>query len=196
VSDPYQARYLEHLQRKAAMIASDSVPTETSLTDQRRSIRVFQDRPVPELLLHEIFEAVRAAPQSCNRQALTLSVVPGSEVGGWLLGGRGWAEKAPVIVLVFADLAAYKSPYAATHMPWVDAGVALGTIVYAAFACGLGSCIISFRVDPEAEVGFRALFNPHGRLFCGAVALGYSGITPDMPEKKPLSELVERWDGS
>ncbi|HUW11511.1 MAG TPA: nitroreductase family protein, partial [Anaerolineae bacterium] len=87
MSDPYQARYLAHLKRKAAMIATESVPTEASLMEERRSIRVFQDRPVPRALLEGILEAVRVAPQSCNRQALTLSVVPGHEVGEWLLGG-------------------------------------------------------------------------------------------------------------
>ena len=48
MSDAYQARCLAHLQRKAVMIASEPVPTESSLMDQRRSIRVFQDRPVSE----------------------------------------------------------------------------------------------------------------------------------------------------
>ena len=103
---------------------------------------------------------------------------------------RGWLEAVPTIILVFADMEAYRSPIERDFMPWLDAGVALATIVYAAADYGLGSCIVNPHIRGENAADFDARFNAQGYLFCGGVALGYAAVTPECPEKKPIQELV------
>ena len=180
--DDYQRRYEEHRKRKAEGIVQGP---------QRRSVRVFTCREIRKESLDWILESARQAPQSCNRQALTLKVARGAQVHNILAGGEGWLGAAPLVMLVFADLVAYKSPIEVDFMPWLDAGVILTTIAYAAHTAGLGACIVNPHICPESRKAFAAAFNPEGRLFCGAVALGYAAVTPECLEKKPMEELVE-----
>ena len=204
MSDAYQKRYLAHRERKAEMIAAnpESLPklpaaSAEGLLDvlvlafDRRSVRRFYDLPLPKHLIEAICKVVRQAPQSCNRQALKLKIVPGNSVNDLLAGGEGWLGHAPTVILIFADMAAYKSPIERDFMPWLDAGVAMATITYAATAACLASCIINPHVRPGNVDAFNAAFNKEDRLFCGAVALGYPLTIPEMPEKKPMEELVE-----
>lgn len=204
VIDTYQRRYLEHRERKAEQLAA--APTEVPMKgcelrtdymwrcpawDGRRSVRVFRSCPIYPGTWSKLVPAVRNAPQSCNRQALRIKVVKGSQVGDLLAGGEGWLGGAPTVMLIFADMAAYKSPVEREFMPRLDAGVMLATIVYVATADGLGSCIVNPHIRPEHRETFDERFNAEGRLFCGAVALGYAAIIPEAPEKKPMAELVE-----
>ena len=179
MTDDYQRRYLDHRRRKAEMLK------------QRRSIRAFDGREVPREALERIFGMARVAPQSCNRQAFRVKVFRGPQVHNLLAGGEGWLGSAPVVVLIFADMVAYKSPVEIAFMPWLDAGVILATIVYAATEEGIASCIVNPHIRPASIPPFQRAFNPDGHLFCGAVALGYAAIDPETPEKKPLAELVE-----
>ena len=195
--DAYQGRYLRHKERKAQGIAQDGRPP-TERNPERRSVRVFASTPVPRHILNAIFAGARQAPQSCNRQAITLRIFDCvasmnniSALERLLAGGSGWLGRAPVVVLLFADMAAYKSPAEVAFMPWLDAGVMMATLVGAAHELGVATCIVNPHVRPELELDFRAGFNHEGRLFCGAVAIGYPAITPAAPEKKPLEELVE-----
>ena len=190
MTDDYQRRYEEHRKRKAETIAMEPKPL-TQRNPQRRSIRVFENKPIPKEALDWILESARYAPQSCNRQALTLKVAEGTKVGNLVAGGEGWLGATPLVVLLFADLAAYKSPIEVGFMPWLDAGVMLTTIAYAAHTADLGACIVNPHIRPPYRDAFAAAFNPEGRLFCGAVALGYAAVVPECPEKKPMEELVE-----
>ena len=76
-------------------------------------------------------------------------------------------------------------------MPWLDAGVLMASIVYAATFCGVESCIVNPHIRYDDREAFEAKFNLEFRLFCGAVALGYAAVIPECPEKKPMEELVE-----
>ena len=204
MTDIYQERYLKHRERKATMIngpnkahsvASSKFPQQyLAAMAFRRSIRVFREEQVPKHILSQIFRIALLAPQSCNRQAITLQVMPGSKAGQYLKGGQGWAVKAPHIVLLFADLAAYKAPGEIAFMPWLDAGVMLAALTYAATACGVASCIINPSLREEYATEFQSRMNPRGRLFCGAMALGYAAIDAPMPDKKSLEEFVEVWE--
>ena len=101
---------------------------------------------------------------------------------------------APTVILIFADMQAYRSPVERDFMPWLDAGVALATIVYAATEKGVASCIVNPHIRGMDSEDFDADFDREGHLFCGAVALGYPAIIPDCPEKKPMEELVQWLD--
>ena len=67
----------------------------------------------------------------------------------------------------------------------------MASIVYAATDIGVSTCIVNPHIRPESVEAFTGAFNPEGRLFCGAVALGYAAFIPKCPEKKSMEELVE-----
>lgn len=200
MTDPYQERYLEHRASKHAMLACQDTAEDLSgpghpdvfcMMRSRRSVRRFSSAVVSESVLLDILQVARLAPTSCNRQALVIKVARGPQIHNLLAGGEGWLGAAPVVLLVFADFYAYKSVVEKSFMPWLDSGVMLATLAYAGAAAGLGCCIVNPHIRAESHLAFSKAFNPEYRLFCGAVALGYPSIAPEMPEKKPLADLVE-----
>jgi nitroreductase len=198
--DAYQERYLKHRERKKQLLEKPSGDRKgypicleaLAVMQRRRSVRAFKQKPLDFKNFSNVILTAICAPQSCNRQALTLLMYPGKEVGEYLLGGKGWAEKAIAILLLLADMKAYKSPREVDFMPWLDAGVMLAAITYAATACGIGSCIINPSLQEETASDFQSRFNPESYLFCGAVALGYPAAIPKEPEKKHWREFI-RW---
>jgi nitroreductase len=98
--------------------------------------------------------------------------------------------KAPLVILVFADMEAYRSPAEVAFMPYLDAGIFLATICYGAHTHGLGSCIVNPHIRPQHRSVFGEQCNPNGHLFCGAVALGYPGQQPECPPKVTTEEFV------
>ena len=186
--DIYQERYLAHQARKRRAI---NLGTEArSLWDvmaSRRSQRVFAGRPLGPGVLERIYEAIRLAPSSCNRQAIVVrpSFPPGNEVLEQLLvGGRGWLQGAWTVLLLFADMRAYKSPAEVDFMPYLDAGFVAQNVYLTAEALGMGACFVNPNVRDEDKAAFDEQFNPSGLRFCGAMALGrYDVRAPESPKR-------------
>jgi len=157
---------------------------------------MFNDRELSEEELHVIYEAIRFAPSSCNRQAILVEVVADSvdraALERLLVGGRGWVDGAAVVLLLFADMLAYKAPGEAEYMPYLDAGFAGENAYLAAEAGGLGACYVNPNIREKDRAEFDRLFNPQGHLFCGAVALGkYDARAPE-PPKRRLEDIFYR----
>ena len=193
--DPYQERYLEHQYRKQRTITGAPDPVFTAL-HSRRSQRTFNDQPVSEDELRGVYEAIRLAPSSCNRQAILVKVVEDSvdraALARLLVGGRGWVDGAAVVLLLFADLRAYKAPGEAEYMPYLDTGFAGENAYLAAEALGLGACYVNPNVRAENRAEFDKIFNPQGHLFCGAVALGRYDVRAPEPPKRALEDIFYR----
>lgn len=192
MTDPYQERYLEHQARKRRNIAGESSPVLAALR-ARRSQRVFNGQPLNEAELHKVYEAIRFAPSSCNRQAILVKPIEDTEskatLEQLLVGGRGWLGGAAVMLLLFADLLAYKSPGEDAYMPYLDAGFAGENVYLAAEALGIGACYVNPNIREENREEFNGLFNPRGHLFCGAVALGRYDARASEPPKRELEEI-------
>ena len=87
---------------------------------RRRSIRRFQDRPVPEDVLTEILEAGRLAPSGGNRQGFHFGVVTDEQLRKDLAAaaaGQDWVGTAPVVIAYCVRL----SPDLATVAPTTTA---------------------------------------------------------------------------
>ena len=193
--DPYQERYLEHQYRKQRTITGVANPVLAVLRS-RRSQRVFNDRELSEEELHGIYEAIRLAPSSCNRQAILVKPVADSvdraALARLLVGGRGWVDGAAVVLLLFADLLAYKAPGEAEYMPYLDAGFAGENAYLAAEAAGLGACYVNPNIREKDRAEFDKIFNPRGLLFCGAMALGKYDVRAPEPPKRALEDIFYR----
>ena len=103
----------------------------------RRSIREYQDKEIPEDVLAKILEAGRQSPSAANRQPYHIVVVTDTklrqELGGLL---SRFLKKAPVILVGCANPKAMLTGKWAT----VDTTIALENMVLAAWSLGIGSC--------------------------------------------------------
>jgi len=193
--DPYQERYLEHQYRKQRTITGVTNPVLAVLRS-RRSQRMFNDQELSDDELHGIYEAIRLAPSSCNRQAILIKPVADSvdraALARLLVGGRGWVDGAAVVLLLFADLLAYKAPGEAEYMPYLDAGFVGENAYLAAEAAGLGACYVNPNIREKDRAEFDKIFNPRGLLFCGAMALGKYDVRAPEPPKRALEDIFYR----
>lgn len=200
--DVYQARYLEHRLRKRRFIVDELGETCWSAENEealfsvlrtRRSQRVFDGEQLTEIELNRIYEAIRLAPSSCNRQAILVKPITDKLEKEWLghllVGGTGWLAKAYVVLLLFADMAAYKSPAEVDFMPWLDAGFVGENVYLAATALNIGACFVNPNIRLEDRPEFDRLFNLRSHLFCGAMALGRYTVRAPEPSKRRLEEI-------
>ena len=198
MTDIYQQRYLAHILRKKQVLALGkrpgtrikSKPELPSIIKSRHSQRTFSTAVLTDTELHILYEAARLAPSSCNRQAITLKPITHwdqkQQLDDWLVGGRRWIGEADTILLLFADMAAYKSPTEVEWMPWMDAAFMASNICLAATGLGIGACFVNPNIREANKAAFNALFNPCDLLFCGAVALGNYGEADIAPPKREL----------
>lgn len=154
----------------------------------RKSQRTFNSLGLSEYERGWIWEAVRLAPSSCNRQAIVVKVIRRRRsrlrLASLLVGGRGWLARATTILLLFADMKAYKSTAEREFMPWLDAGVVAENVCLTAEALGLGACFVNPNIREKDLGSFHKVFNPRGMRFCGAVALGNYGERDPSPVKR------------
>lgn len=165
--DCYQERYVAHQARKREVLRR--------LLEERHSERVFVEREVTEGDLVPVMDAATSAPSSCDRRGVVVTVVRGRDelalLGGLLVGGVGWIHRAPVVLLLHGDPAAYKAPGEIDYMPYLDAGVMVGMMQLAAQAAGLRSCFVNPNIREHNRAHFRHMFGTG--VYCGALAVGW-----------------------
>lgn len=164
----FQERYLAHQLRKKKILIK--------IMKKRYSERMFSDRPIPEKDIKNIIKTLQYCPSSCNRQAVTIrSVTERDEkalLGGLLVGGVGWVHRAPVILLLMADREAYIAGDEVTYMPYLDAGVMVQQLWLATTAYGLKCAFVNPNIREMNKDHFNRIFG--NKLFCGALAIGYT----------------------
>lgn len=157
---------------------------------QHRSIRNYLDKPVPADVLDCILKAAWHGPTSINGQQVSLVVVEDAgrrKAISQIAGGQPWIAQAPVFVVVVADF--YKTQLGMAvagekqviheslegfTVGAIDAGIALGNLMTAARAAGLGVVPIGgIRRDPEAMINLLDL--PPLTFPLAGVAMGYAG---------------------
>ena len=167
--DKYQSRYLAHQQRKKDVLIE--------IMKERHSNRIFSDKEVPKEVINELLELKDLAPSSCDRKAVLPLVVTDRDakslLGGILVGGVGWIHRAPIIILLFADLTAYKAGDEYTYMPYLDAGCAIQQLYLATTAQGLHCAYANPNIREENKKFFMERYGNDNLLFCGAFAVGY-----------------------
>ena len=146
----------------------------------RRTVRLYQQKPLSWKDLEEIIEAARLAPSARNLQPLEYVVVTDEKLrkemfscmgfGGLIPDFKGKEPVAYVIVLVNKSL---KGDWTSR-----DCGLAVENLVLAAWEKGIGSCILA-RIDRDR---IRSLLRiPDKYEIDLVVTLGY-------PAEKPVIE--------
>lgn len=167
----------------------------------RRSIRKFSDRPVPEEVLMRVLNAGRLAPSAVNIQPWKFIVVRSPETRRALVectrGGKhahlGMADIALVACGNEQDCYQQQGNFMKTFA--IDVAIALEHMMLAAQAEGLGTCWIG-AFDENAV---KALLDVTGPWRVVAMTpLGYPEESPPFKGRKSLAEIAcyEKWEDS
>ena len=121
-----QLKSVPYLKQEAAK-SNISYEDFHSLAMQRRSVRWFQDKPVPHELIEKAMLAATQSPSACNRQPFEFRVFDQKElkdkVGSIPMGIRGIYSNVPSFVVVVGKLSAYLSERD-RHVIYIDGGLA------------------------------------------------------------------------
>ncbi len=163
-----------------------------NLLKSRRSIRVYQDRPIPNDLLLQILEAGRWAPTGANLQPWHFIVVTDpetrrriGEVTRFLFIKSSHVEKAPVVIVLGFNT--QKGKYGR-----YDVTLAGGNMMIMATYLGLGTCWIGAFDESKVK---KILEIPENIEVIGLITLGYPGENAEVPPRVELEKIVhwESW---
>ena len=164
---------------------------------QRRSVRWFEDKPVPREALRRAIAAATLAPSACNRQPFEFYVFDQPEqarqIGQIPMGTAGFSHNFQCVVVVVGDLAAY--PHERDrHVIYIDGSLASMQLMLALETLGLSSCVINW---PDIEALERQMAQALGLTLqqrpIMVLSVGYAtadGLIP-YSQKKTAQELIK-----
>jgi nitroreductase len=166
------------------------------LLRRRRSVRVYEARPVEREKLAAILEAARAAPSAGNLQAFEMVVVESPDRKQALSRAaldQQHVASAPLLLAFFASPARSASKYGGRGSDLYarqDATIACAHAQLAATALGLGCCWVG-AFHPEM---IRKILNaPPGLEPVALLSIGYPAEDPAPTGRRSIEELV-RWE--
>lgn len=162
--------------------------------EERRSVRAYEDKPVPRELIEQVIEAGLWAPSGMGRQSPIIVAVTGralrdrlSAANAAVMGGDGDPfYGAPVVLVVLAprDVPTYV----------YDGALVMGNLMNAAHTLGLASCWIHRAKEVFDQPEFKQLLADLG------IEGDYEGIgncilgwPAQDPEPKPRREGRVFW---
>lgn len=174
----------------------------------RRSIRVYDNKPVEKEKLLRVLEAARLAPSAGNRQPWCFIVVTDPKVKEEIMKvkerfrpppprelpptsppkepPRNPLQSAPVVIV---GCALPSKTFPGTDFWKIDVAIALQNLVLAAWELGLGTCWVG--VFHEEEELKKVLGLPEDARVVAMVTLGYPAERKDpVTDRKPLEEIV------
>jgi FMN reductase [NAD(P)H] len=179
-----------------------------------KSERSFKDQPVDDEVLNRIISTAYHAPTSINSQQVSVVVTRNAEKRARIseiAGGQPWIAKAPVFITFVLDMHKSYTAMAAVGQTQIahqsiesivsgstDVGIALGSVMAAARAEGLGIVPIGgIRRDPQALISLLEL--PELTFPVAGVVIGYvdqpSHMKPRLPMETFRHEEAYRSEG-
>lgn len=156
---------------------------------KRRSVRAYQNKPVPQEKLKRILEAARLAPSARNSQSHKFIVVKDHQLRKELAKkatSESFIGAAPVIIVAVALDSEYVMPGGVPAHP-VDIAIALDHITLVAVEEGLGTCWIGAFYQDQVK---QMLGIPEKYKVVALLSLGYPADSPRKKFRKPLEEIV------
>ncbi|MEN6449347.1 MAG: nitroreductase family protein [Thermoguttaceae bacterium] len=149
----------------------------------RRSVRRYEDRPVPEELIQKLLAAAAAAPSARNQQPWQFVVIDDRKALAEIAAANPnaqMARHAPLGILICGDLELETSPGY-----WVvDCAAATENMLLAAHALGLGAVWTGVYPRQERMDGLRRITNlPEGVIAHSLVVVGYPAEHPSRQDR-------------
>ena len=153
---------------------------------ERRSIRAFQDKQIPEKEIEMILEAGRWAPSASNRQPWKFIVIKNKDVlkevarvtgYGWFIGEASFA------------VAIVGKPRTSKNWYVIDTSLVSMNMMLMAWSLGIGTCWIgSIKKDRAKEI----LDLGSNDYLLTILPFGYiQGTIPDPTTRNPLRKIVK-----
>lgn len=156
---------------------------------KRKSIRDYEDKPVPDEKLMKVLEAARMAPSAGNRQNWKFIVVRDEKLRQELsqaAAGQAHVAKAPVVIAAVALVPDFVMPCGVPPYA-VDLAIAVDHMTLAAADEGLGTCWIGRFSQEEAR---NILKIPEKYRIVALLPLGYPNQEGRPKVRKSLDEIV------
>ncbi len=159
----------------------------------RRSVRHYLDKEIPEEVLYKVLEATRLAPSASNRQPWKFIIIQDKELKKKIMEVsllynriQPFIGEAAAIIVGCATNAGHIMPNGVHSYP-VDLAIALDHLSLQAVKEGLGTCWIgAFDQDKIREV----LHIPDDVIVVCLMTLGYPAGTGFKSSRKPLEEII------
>jgi nitroreductase len=158
---------------------------------ERRSIRAYQDKPVPREKLEKILEAARLAPSAKNIEPWHFIAVTDAEKRKALSMGifAKFLAQTPLVIVACGDKKASPDWYA------IDVALAVENMVLTALSEGLGTCCVGSFSEKDVKAVVKVPENFEVLLL---LAVGYTQEKVDLSSKllqlmrtrKTLSEVA------
>jgi len=170
-----------------------------SAIKERRSIRRYQDKEIPDELLYEVLESMRWAPSWANTQPWEVVVIKNrtlKESIQSMVNPRNPSSlalvNAPVLLVICGQLKKsgyYNDEYPTKFGDWFmhDLGLATQNLCLTAHNAGLGTVIVGL-FDHEKVGELIKLPDDHEVLTL--LPLGYPDQDPKPPKRKEQTEYV------
>jgi nitroreductase len=151
----------------------------------RRSIRHFEETPVPRDILDQVLDICRYSPTSKNSESYYFVVIQSGKKLDYLAGVRGTNSspigRAPMAIAICADPTKSRKP---DH----DACIAAYHFMIAAWQYGLGTCWIGSMDTEEVKT---KLGIPQEHYIATITPLGYPAKIPVTPLRRPVQDSVK-----
>lgn len=166
----------------------------------RRSVRAYADRPVTRKTLDRVLSAALMAPSWKNTQTAGYLVIQTPEMKEKLMEclpayNARTVSTVPVVVVMTTrkSRCGYErdgsySTKKGDRWEMFDAGIACQTLCLAAWAQGLGTCIMGIYDEDQVPALLKV---PEEQMVTALVAMGYPAETPEAPNRKSLEDKVQ-----
>ncbi len=166
---------------------------------ERKSVRVFEKRNVPQSVKDEVIAAAFQAPTAGNMMLYTIIDITDPEIKNQLsvlCDNQPFIAKAPIVLVFLADYSKWYDTYLAAELSprkpgagdlllsCADALIAAQNTVVAAHSFGLGSCYIGDIIENCEQVR-KLLSLPEYALPVTMVVYGYP-TQQQLDRKKPI----------
>ena len=154
----------------------------------RRSVRKFIDRPVPEEMITSILDAGRWAPSGLNNQPWRFAVISDSTIAAEISRLTHYSRivlSARVLIAVFLDTE--RSYHREKDIQAI--GACLQNMLIEAHSLGLGAVWLGEIIKSNDEM--KKILNLDKMLeLMAVVALGFPAEKPKATSRKELKELI------
>ena len=154
---------------------------------KRRSVRIFNAKPVPRNLVEELIDCARLAPTARNVQPWEFVVITKKDTLqelGSLADNGSFIEDSSCCIAVFCQDTKYYLE---------DGCAATENILISAYDLGLSSCWVAGDKKPYADRVRELLGVPADFKLVSLIPIGYSDIKAPLPSKKSLNDVMH-WE--
>jgi len=168
---------------------------------ERRSLRRYEEKDIPDEVLNKVLEAVQWAPSWTNTQVWEVVVVKDPAIKSALSEtltewnpARKSVAGAPVVLAMCGKLGSsgfYKGQPTTKLGDWYmyDLGLASQNLCLAAHGLGLGTVIVGAYDVAQAE---KVLGVPEGYALVSLIPVGYPSKGASAPKRREISEFTHK----